>query len=292
MSVISQSPRALFLLAAFAVPASGLFAQQLEPSEGEVLTTVSGTLPSDLSGMAEGPEIEGIISARSGNRMQVTSADGTSTEIAFGEATEVKSSGGFLGLERHTLATDSLLNGLPVKVRTVQWGQGLAASRVDLKNKDMKIASMIHNGTAQGFAEQTAATEALRGRVADIDKYNVMSTTNVNFDVGKAALSREAQAELCAAAAEAEAVENAKMLVIGYTDSTGSQEFNQRLSEKRASRVVNYLQQNCGWEPYRMLTPTGMAEADPLADNTTPYGKAQNRRVAVNILVSKAAQGL
>ena len=61
---------------------------------------------------------------------------------------------------------------------------------------------------------------------------------------------------------------------------------------KRASRVVNHLQQACGWKPYRMLTPTGMAEADPAADNTTPEGKAQNRRVAVNILVSKAVDGI
>ena len=64
------------------------------------------------------------------------------------------------------------------------------------------------------------------------------------------------------------------------------------LSEKRASRVVNYLQQACKWKPYRMLTPTGMAEADPLADNSTPEGKAQNRRVAVNVLVSKGLDGL
>ena len=82
------------------------------------------------------------------------------------------------------------------------------------------------------------------------------------------------------------------LLVVGYTDSTGSQEFNQTLSEKRASSVVNYLQQACKWKPYRVLTPTGMAEADPLADNTTPEGKAQNRRVAVNIMVSKAVDGL
>ncbi len=41
-----------------------------------------------------------------------------------------------------------------------------------------------------------------------------------------------------------------------------------------------------------MLTPTGMAEADPLAGNTTPEGKAQNRRVAVNIMVSKAVDGM
>src|SRR3546814_12339465 len=85
---------------------------------------------------------------------------------------------------------------------------------------------------------------------------------------------------------------NALLLVVGYTDSTGDDEFNQELSEKRAGRVVNYLQQACGWKPYRMLTPTGMAEADPVASNDTIEGKAQNRRVAVNTLVSKGLDGL
>jgi flagellar motor protein MotB len=41
-----------------------------------------------------------------------------------------------------------------------------------------------------------------------------------------------------------------------------------------------------------MLTPTGMAEADPAADNKTAEGKAQNRRVSVNIMVSKAVEGI
>jgi len=63
---------------------------------------------------------------------------------------------------------------------------------------------------------------------------------------------------------------------------------NQRLSERRAGRVVNHLQQSCGWKPWRMLAPTGMATADPLADNSTAEGRAQNRRVSVNILVSKS----
>jgi len=82
------------------------------------------------------------------------------------------------------------------------------------------------------------------------------------------------------------------LLVVGYTDSTGSYEVNQMLSEKRAGRVVNYLQQACGWKPWRMLTPTGMATADPLASNDTDEGKAQNRRVSVNILVSKGLDGM
>ena len=82
------------------------------------------------------------------------------------------------------------------------------------------------------------------------------------------------------------------MLVVGYTDAVGSEDYNQGLSERRTGRVVNYLQQHCGWAPYRMLTPTGMAESDPAADNSTAQGRAQNRRVAVNIMVSKAVEGL
>jgi OOP family OmpA-OmpF porin len=291
MSVISKSPRILLPLAILA--GSGTLAAQppqQEPPETGVTGTVTDT--SSPAPATKGPDIEGIISARSGDRMQVTTADGSKAVITINDATRIKSSGGFLSLSRSRLAAASLLNGLPVSVKTMQSGGELIASSIDLKNKDLKTAAMIHNGTDQRFAEQTAATEALRGRMADIDKYNVKGTTNVNFDTGKAVLSEQAKADLCAAATSADGMNNALLLVVGYTDSTGSEEFNQVLSEKRAARVVNYLQQVCRWKPYRMLTPTGMAEADPLADNETVEGKAQNRRVAVNVLVSKGLDGL
>jgi len=293
MRFVSKSPKALMLLALLAVPATGSWAQeQQDQSQDDVMATVYGQGMPDPADMAKGPEVEGIISARSGNQIQITTADGTRTVVAVGDTTRIRSSGGFLGLNRDKLAADALMNGLPVSVETLQWDGGLLASQIDLKNKDLKTASMIQNGTNQRFEVQEAATEALRGRMGDIDKYNIKGTTNVNFDVGKAVLSEQAKADLCAAASQAEGTENALLLVVGYTDSTGSQDFNQQLSEKRASRVVNYLQQACKWKPYRMLTPTGMAEADPLADNSTPEGKAQNRRVAVNILVSKSVDGI
>ena len=288
MNVISKTPKALFVLALFAGSASVAVAAQPQ-DQSDLPVTVTDDSSSQLT---EGPVIEGIISARNGERVKVTKADGTDAIIAFNESTKINASGGFLGLNRDKLAADSLLNGLPVTVKTWQSGNGLLASQISLKSRDLKTASMIRNGTAQGFAEQTAATEALRGRMADIGQYNIKSTTNVNFDTGKAVLSEQARADLCAAATTAEGMDNALLLVVGYTDSTGSPELNQDLSEKRAGRVVNYLQQACGWKPYRMLTPTGMSEADPLADNSTAEGKAQNRRVAVNILISKGLDGL
>jgi outer membrane protein OmpA-like peptidoglycan-associated protein len=299
MSVISKSPKILFALATLAGPASASLAQQPQNPPGADPVNVYGSPPPEAAAMTKGPEIEGIISARSGDSVQVTTADGANTVIAINDATRIKASGGFLGLSRSKLAADSLLNGLPVSVETMQSGGGLVASEIDLKNKDLKTASMIRNGTQQRFGEQgaaiaqnAAATEALRGRMGDIDQYNVKTTTNVNFDTGKAVLSAQAKNDLCATAAAAERMDNALLLVVGYTDSTGSQELNQQLSERRAGSVVNYLQQACGWKPYRMLTPTGMAEADPAASNDTVDGKAQNRRVAVNILVSKAVDDL
>ena len=290
---LRRAPLVLALLAGLAMPAAhGLAAQNSDT--GEVLTTVYGNLPT-MAEMNEGPRVEGIISARQGQRLQVTADDGTSTILTLHPDTEIRTRGGFLGIGNKTFDQSALINGLPVRVRTRQYGDGLVASEVRFTSDDRVIAAMIRGGTAQKFAEQgaaiqqnAAATEALRGRLGDIDKYNLKSTTNVYFETGKAVLSPGARAELCAAAQAANANENSLMLLLGYTDSTGSQEVNQALSEKRAAAVVNHLQQVCKWKPYRMLTPTGMATADPAADNTTAAGRAQNRRVSVNVLVSKA----
>lgn len=289
MSVISKSPRVLLMAALVGGAASvSVSAQSQSGQDSDLAVQVTDTSPE----MIKGPQVKGIISARSGDRMQITSDDGTKTVVTINDATKIKASSGFLGLGGSRIAATSLLNGIPVEVETLQGGGTLLASKIDLKGKDFKTAKMIHNGTDQRFASNEAATEGLKARMGDIDKYNIKGTTNVNFDTGKSKLSPEAKANLCQAATQAEGMDNALLLVVGYTDSTGPEEVNQVLSEKRASAVVNYLQQACHWKPYRMLTPTGMSMADPVADNTTEEGKAQNRRVAVNIMVSKAVDGI
>ena len=291
MRVMSQRPTARLLLVMLTATAAGsLSAQSPDQSAPEQSVTVTAPL------MVQGPEIKGVITARHDDKIKVTTADGSSRIIQVNDTTRINARGGFFGTSAK-LAANQLMNGIPVDVRTMQPRDAggdaeLVASRIDMRNTDFKTASMIRAGTAQGFEEQTAATEALRGRMGDIDKYNIKGTTNVHFDTGKSNLSDADKAQLCQTASQAEGQENALMLVVGYTDSTGGDDLNQALSEKRAARVINYLQQACGWKPYRMLTPTGMAKADPLADNSTPEGKAENRRVAVNILVSKSVDGL
>jgi OmpA-OmpF porin, OOP family len=295
MFIISKRPKTNLLLVTTAMLASvSVYAQQDRPVNQDIIVKGQQEVPeADPNASAvpvKGPEVKGIISARSGDRLQVMADDGSRTVIAINDATRIKASKGLFGSNK--LTESALLNGLPVTVKTMQLGDQLVASQINLRKGDLKTANMIRTGTSQGFAEQTAATEALRGRMGDIDEYNIKGTTNVNFDTGKAMLTEQGKAELCSTVSTAGGMKNSLLLVVGYTDSVGSDEFNQQLSEKRASRVVNHIQQACGWKPYRMLTPTGMSESDPLADNSTPQGKAQNRRVSVNILVSKGLDGL
>jgi OmpA-OmpF porin, OOP family len=287
-----RSVTGLFLFGAFMLPSSASLSAQETSTAPDRNIVVTGQRQLAMSEMPKGPEIKGIISARNEDRIKIMTADGNSTIVTVTDATRVTGGGGFLGIGRNKLAPGALMNGLPVTIKTAQSGDGLLATQINFRGNDLRTASMIRNGTAQQFDQQTAATEALRGRMGDIDKYNVKNTTNVYFDTGRAALSPQAKQELCSTASSAEGMNNALMLVVGYTDSVGSEDYNQQLSEKRASSVINYLQQACRWKPYRMLTPTGMAESDPLASNDTPQGKAQNRRVSVNILVSKGLDGL
>jgi outer membrane protein OmpA-like peptidoglycan-associated protein len=75
----------------------------------------------------------------------------------------------------------------------------------------------------------------------------------------------------------------AQLNVIGYTDSVGSESYNKALSERRAKAVADYLIQQ---DPSRaaFIQVIGRGEADPIADNSTEEGRAQNRRTALQVV--------
>jgi len=70
--------------------------------------------------------------------------------------------------------------------------------------------------------------------------------------------------------------------VYGHTDSTGSDAYNQTLSERRAQSVASYLSTR-GVQSARLAT-RGFGESQPVASNTTEDGRAQNRRVEIRIV--------
>src|SRR3546814_13128593 len=112
MSIISKTPRVLLLLAMLTGTASGsLAAQAQDPSEGEILATEYAPGPPDAAEMTEGPQVEGIISARDGDRMQVTTADGTSTIITINDDNRIRARWGCFGLQCNNSADNYLHNG-------------------------------------------------------------------------------------------------------------------------------------------------------------------------------------
>lgn len=70
--------------------------------------------------------------------------------------------------------------------------------------------------------------------------------------------------------------------VAGHTDSTGSEQYNQSLSERRAATVAQYLEAK-GVSGQRIMT-VGMGELRPVADNSTPEGRQANRRVEITMV--------
>jgi OOP family OmpA-OmpF porin len=73
-----------------------------------------------------------------------------------------------------------------------------------------------------------------------------------------------------------------KVMVAGYTDSKGTDEYNQSLSERRASIVYNYLTSH-GIDASRLEGPIGHGESNPIGDNATDAGRAQNRRTELQV---------
>lgn len=123
----------------------------------------------------------------------------------------------------------------------------------------------------------------------EIDKVNVErvdeETLRVNFDsdilfaVDSAVLSSESMASLDEFAQVMRDFPKTAILVQGYTDSTGSEQYNLQLSERRARAVSNHLALR-EVEQDRMAA-IGYGEGYPVADNATPEGRAKNRRVAI-----------
>jgi OOP family OmpA-OmpF porin len=105
------------------------------------------------------------------------------------------------------------------------------------------------------------------------------------FESGSNALTPESEKEVKQMASELESADIASIQVIGHTDSTGPEEFNQKLSEKRAAAVRDALIAD-GINP-DIVESRGMGESQPVADNSTSQGRAKNRRVEININASK-----
>ena len=106
------------------------------------------------------------------------------------------------------------------------------------------------------------------------------------FDFDSDAIKTTAADNLRNLAASLEKYPNTELLIVGHTDSQGSDDYNMTLSEKRATSTANYLASQ-GVERTRLRTQ-GRGETEPVTDNSSEVEQARNRRVEVAIYASQA----
>ncbi len=130
--------------------------------------------------------------------------------------------------------------------------------------------------------EQTAGSGVDVTPVDDGQAILVNLPEGVTFDIGSYSLKPEFRATLDKVADSLKQYPDSLIDVYGHTDSTGSEAYNQTLSENRARTVANYLQTQ-GVNPARIRSQ-GYGETMPVADNATEDGRRKNRRVEIKIV--------
>ena len=144
------------------------------------------------------------------------------------------------------------------------------------------IGAAIGGGVGAYMDHQEAKLARIPGtRVERLDEKTLLVhfDSDVLFDVDSAVLSSEARSALGQAATVMDEYDKTAIIVQGHTDSTGTEEHNQGLSERRARSVVGELASR-GVDQDRIAS-MGFGESQPVADNASSEGRRRNRRVDV-----------
>jgi len=135
--------------------------------------------------------------------------------------------------------------------------------------------------------EEVAEVEEVVEEVAEVEveaepesrTETVVSSANTNFDTDSSELNDTARGSILAVMDELGSLDNiGSLTVIGYTDSVGSESYNQGLSERRAQSVADLISSRLPNADMRVI---GLGESNPVGSNDTPEGRFQNRRVEV-----------
>jgi len=138
------------------------------------------------------------------------------------------------------------------------------------------------NQAAQVGDQNTQALNSLRSVVSNIDDYKMQTTVSVPFKFDKYMLTPDAKQDLDKLADDVKADKRFFIAVEGYTDSTGTKQYNEALSRKRADAVVEYLVGKHDIPIYRVHM-IGLGQEKPVDESRNREARAKNRRVEVKV---------
>jgi outer membrane protein OmpA-like peptidoglycan-associated protein len=249
----------------------------------EVLLTPSTTVKSHKKGAFRGNKTYGVTYILRGLRLE---AQGNGNPQGQLVADDIRFDDSSL---RTAQALQSTVD--PVEELAQQNQQRITASEQNAQ----RMAGQIDENTALANKAQATADDALKSatiannRINGLDDYDTVKVITLNFRTGSSLLSPVAKGNMDAAARWAK-TQNTKgwvVSVVGFADSTGNTAYNKKLSERRANAVIGYLVAKHNLPLQRLVQPFGYGVDKPTAENTTPDGRAKNRRVEIRVLVNK-----
>jgi outer membrane protein OmpA-like peptidoglycan-associated protein len=155
-----------------------------------------------------------------------------------------------------------------------------ARARAAEANKSVQDANAKREQLREQLNSVLQTSETARGLIVNM--------SDVLFDTGKYTLKPDTKVALAKVSGILAAYPSLKLQVEGYTDSVGGDDYNQKLSENRAGSVKDFLVAQ--GVSMNNISAAGYGKADPVADNATVSGRAQNRRV--QLVVSGDAIGV
>ena len=170
---------------------------------------------------------------------------------------------------------------------------GIIGAVMDDNTARGAIIGAVVGGTAGAVIGREMDQQAaeLEGTLADAEVERIGEGIRVTFDSGilfgfdSAELQTAARENLTTLSRSLEEYPNTDVTIVGHTDSTGSDSYNQGLSERRADAAASYLRQQ-GVAGSRIVSE-GRGELEPVASNDDETGRQLNRRVEVAIFASE-----
>jgi OmpA-OmpF porin, OOP family len=169
--------------------------------------------------------------------------------------------------------------------------QGIAQvnSKADAANQKAMVAGQSADQANQNATQASNRVTSLAGTVENLDNYKSISDTTILFAFNKAQLTRKDKQTLDDFAGQLSSQKHYIIQVEGYTDSTGPADYNYQLSQRRADAVIQYLAQEYSVPAHKIFL-IGLGKDNPVAQNTSASGRAQNRRVDVRLMANSLTE--
>jgi len=167
------------------------------------------------------------------------------------------------------------------EAKAAQQRAAAAAEQAALQAKEQAAREEAARAQAQTAALRAQLLKQLNEvlQTTDTPRGLVVNMADVLFETNKYALSQDAQLKLAKLSGIIQAHPGLNLAIEGYTDTTGTSDYNLKLSQQRADAVRDFLVTQ--GLPADTITSKGLGQADPVADNSTAAGRKLNRRVEI-----------